>query len=156
MKTYSAKISEIQKKWFVIDATDLVLGRMATIVAKMLRGKHKASFTPHMDCGDNIIIINAEKVFLSGRKTDQKHGKKYYYHTGHPGGIKEQNASDILSGKYPERVVKLAVERMITRGPLGRAQLKNLYVYKGSEHKHAAQTPQLLDIASMNSKNSKK
>ena len=150
MKTYSAKPSDVQRKWFVIDAEDLVLGRMASIIAMRLRGKHKTIFTPHIDCGDNIIVINAEKVKLTGRKLANK---KYYWHTGHPGGIKERTAATTLAGAFPERVVQKAVERMVTRNPLGRAQMKKLYVYAGSEHPHEAQQPEVLDVASMNSKN---
>jgi large subunit ribosomal protein L13 len=150
MKTYSIKASEIDKKWYIIDATDLVLGRMASIIAMYLRGKHKPSFTPHMDCGDNIIVINAEKVRLTGNKLNDK---KFYWHTGHPGGIKERTIKQLLEGKYPERVVSKAVERMITRGPLGRQQMGGLKIYAGPNHPHEAQTPQVLDVASMNPKN---
>lgn len=150
MKTYSIKASEIDKKWYLIDATDLVLGRMASIIAMYLRGKHKPSFTPHMDCGDNIIVINAEKVRLTGNKLTDK---KFYWHTGHPGGIKERTIKQLLEGKYPERVVSKAVERMITRGPLGRQQMGGLKIYAGPNHPHEAQTPQVLDVASMNPKN---
>lgn len=155
MKTYSAKPSDIQKKWWVIDAKDLVLGRLASQTAILLRGKHKASFTPHMDCGDNVIIINAKYVHLTGKKGDPKNGKIYYRHTGFPGGIKEITAGKVLAGKYPERVVKMAVKRMISRNSLGAKQLGNLYVYPEGEHLHEAQKPQILDIASKNSKNRK-
>lgn len=150
MKTYSMKASEIDKRWYVIDATDLVLGRLASIVANRLRGKHKPTFTPHLDCGDNIIVVNAEKVRLTGNKLTDK---KFYWHTGHPGGIKERTMNQLLSGKYPERVIFKAVERMITRGPLGRKQMGNLKIYAGADHPHEAQAPQVLDIASMNPKN---
>ncbi|MBP9693035.1 MAG: 50S ribosomal protein L13 [Alphaproteobacteria bacterium] len=150
MKTYSMKASEVDKKWHVIDATDLVLGRLASIVAKYLRGKHKPSFTPHMDCGDYIIVVNAEKVRLTGNKLKDR---KFYWHTGYPGGIKERTMGQLLEGKYPERVVFKAVERMITRGPLGRQQMSGLKVYAGSNHPHEAQNPHILDIASMNPKN---
>ncbi|MBL4690837.1 MAG: 50S ribosomal protein L13 [Rhodospirillales bacterium] len=150
MKTYSAKPSDIEKKWFVIDAEDVVLGRMASIIALRLRGKHKPMFTPHMDCGDNIIVINAEKVKLTGKKLSDK---KYYWHTGYPGGIKSRTAGNILGGRYPERVVVKAVERMISRNPLGRRQMKNLHVYKGADHPHQAQSPEVLDVAAMNPKN---
>lgn len=150
MKTYSMKASEIDKKWYVIDATDLVLGRLASQVAKYLRGKHKPTFTPHMDCGDYIIVVNADKVRLTGKKlTDSK----FYWHTGHPGGIKERTIKQILESKYPERVVYKAVERMITRGPLGSQQMSALKVYAGPTHLHEAQSPQPLDIAAMNPKN---
>ncbi|RYE14210.1 MAG: 50S ribosomal protein L13 [Sphingobacteriaceae bacterium] len=153
MRTYSAKPSEIKKDWHLIDANGLVLGRLASIVAKMLRGKHKPTFTPHMDCGDNIIIINAEKVKLTGNKADPKDGKIYYHHTGHPGGIKQVTAGKLLQGRFPDRVIYKAVERMITRNPLGRQQMTHLYVYKGGDHKHSAQQPKILDIAIMNPKN---
>ena len=150
MRTYSAKPSEIEKKWWIIDAEGLVLGRLATIVAMYLRGKHKPTFTPHMDCGDNIIIVNAEKVRLTGSK---RTAKTYYWHTGYPGGIKSRTADKILDGAHPERVMQKAVQRMITRGPLGRVQMGNLKVYGGSEHPHEAQQPVMLDVGSMNAKN---
>jgi large subunit ribosomal protein L13 len=136
----------------VIDASGLVVGRLATIIALRLRGKHKPSFTPHVDDGDNIIVINAEKVVLTGRKRDQK---VYYHHSGFIGGIKERSAKFILEGRYPERIVEKAVERMLPRGPLGRKQLGNLRVYKGPDHPHAAQTPRVLDVASLNRKNAR-
>jgi large subunit ribosomal protein L13 len=152
MKTYSAKPAEIEKKWVLIDAEGLVVGRLATLIAMRLRGKHKASFTPHVDDGDNVIVINADKVVLTGRKyTD----KTYYWHTGYIGGIKERTARNILEGRFPERVLEKAVERMIPEGPLGRRQLKNLRVYAGTEHPHTAQQPQLLDVKSMNKKNAR-
>ena len=150
MRTYSAKPSEIEKKWWVIDAEGLVLGRLATIVAMYLRGKHKPTFTPHMDCGDNIVIVNAEKVRLTGSK---RTAKTYYWHTGYPGGIKSRTADKILDGDHPERVIQKAVQRMITRGPLGRVQMGNLKVYGGSEHPHEAQQPETLDVGAMNAKN---
>jgi large subunit ribosomal protein L13 len=150
MKTYSAKPAEIEKKWFLIDADGLVLGRLASQVAMILRGKHKTSYTPHMDCGDNVVIVNAEKVRLTGNK---RTAKTYYWHTGYPGGIKGRTADKILEGKHPERVILKAVERMVPRGPLGRQQMKNLRVYAGPEHKHEAQQPEPLDIAAMNPKN---
>lgn len=152
MKTYSMKASEAAegKKWILIDAEGLVLGRLAAEVAKILRGKHKPTFTPNMDCGDNVVIINAEKIALSGRKLTDK---KFYWHTGHPGGIKSRTIGQILEGEYPERVVQKAVERMVPRGPLGRKQMSNLKVYAGSEHPHEAQKPAVLDLAARNSKN---
>ena len=150
MKTYTMKPSEIEKKWLIVDAEGLVLGRMASIVANILRGKHKPGYTPNMDCGDNVVIINAEKVKLTGKKLTDK---KYYWHTGHPGGIKERTADKILGGAHPERVIIKAIERMIPRGPLGRQQMKNLKVYAGSDHPHEAQQPAPLDIAAMNPKN---
>lgn len=150
MKTFSAKPQDIENKWWVIDAQDVVLGRMASHVANMLRGKHKPTYTPHMDCGDNVVIINADKVKLTGKKRENK---MYYWHTGHPGGIKERTAEAILSGKYPERVVEKAIERMIPKGPLGREQLRRLRVYAGTDHPHVAQTPETLDFAAKNVKN---
>jgi large subunit ribosomal protein L13 len=150
MKTFSATPSDIEKKWVLIDAEGVVLGRLASQVAKILRGKHKPSFTPHMDCGDNVIVVNAEKVKLTGKKLSDK---KFYWHTGYPGGIKERTMGQILEGKYPERVVEKAVERMITRNNLGRQQMKNLRVYAGSEHPHEAQQPEVLDLQAMNPKN---
>ena len=151
-KTHSTKTAEIEKQWVVIDATGLVVGRLASIIALRLRGKHKPSFTPHMDDGDNIVVVNADKVVFTGRKKEQK---VYYHHTGYPGGIKERTAKFILDGRFPERVVEKAVERMLPRGPLGRKQLGNLRVYKGAEHPHEAQAPVTLDVAAMNSKNSR-
>ena len=152
MRTYSAKPSEIEKKWFVVDADGVVLGRLASIIAQYLRGKHKPTFTPHMDCGDNIIVVNAEKVKLTGNKLSQKH---YYWHTGYPGGIKSRRADHLLAGKHPERVLVKAVQRMITRGPLGRTQMSNLRVYAGGTHPHEAQQPEVLDVAAMNPKNAR-
>lgn len=150
MKTFSAKPAEVTKKWVIIDATGLVVGRLATLVAMRLRGKHLPTYTPHVDCGDNIIIINAAKVVLTGRKRDNK---VYYHHTGFIGGIKERTAKSILEGRFPERVVEKAVERMIPRGPLGRVQMGNLRVYPGAEHPHEAQQPETLDVGAMNRKN---
>lgn len=152
MRTYTAKPSEIEKKWVLIDAEGLVLGRLASIVAKILRGKHKPTFTPHMDCGDNVIIINAEKVKLTGNKRNQK---TYYWHTGYPGGIKSRTADKLLDGAHPERVITKAIQRMITRNPLGRQQMSNLRVYAGTEHPHEAQQPEALDVAAMNPKNAR-
>lgn len=151
-KTHSTKTAEIEKKWVVIDGTGLVVGRLASIIALRLRGKHKATFTPHMDDGDNIIVINAEKVIFTGRKREDK---VYYHYTGFQGGIKERTARFILEGRFPERVVEKAVERMLPRGPLGRKQLGNLRVYKGPEHPHEAQQPEVLDVGAMNRKNKK-
>ncbi len=150
MKTYSAKAAEIEKKWVLVDAEGVVLGRLASRIALILRGKHKVGFTPHMDCGDNVVVINAGKVKLTGKKLANK---IYYRHTGYPGGIKSRTAGQILAGKHPERVVKKAIERMIPHGPLGRQQIRNLRVYPGPEHPHAAQDPSPLDIAGMNPKN---
>jgi large subunit ribosomal protein L13 len=150
MKTYSAKPSDVDKKWYVIDAEGVVLGRLASVIATRLRGKHKTLYTPHIDCGDNIIVVNADKVHLTGRKAENK---IYYRHTGYPGGIKSRTAGAILEGKHPERLVLKAVERMISRNPLGRQQLRKLHVYKGTEHPHEAQKPEALDVAAMNPKN---
>jgi large subunit ribosomal protein L13 len=152
MKTYSAKPAEVEKKWVMIDAKGLVVGRLASIVALRLRGKHLPTYTPHDDCGDNVIIINADKVVLTGRKREQK---VYHHHTGFIGGIKERSARAILEGRFPQRVVEKAVERMLPRGPLGRQQLGNLRVYAGAEHPHAAQQPEAIDIAAMNRKNAR-
>ena len=150
MKTYSAKISEIEKKWILIDAEGLVVGRLASIIAMRLRGKHKPTYTPHMDCGDNVIVINAAKVVLTGNKLKKK---VYYRHTGYIGGIKERTAGAVMAGKFPERVLEKAVERMVPRGPLGRQQMKSLRVYAGPAHPHEAQTPVALDVGAMNPKN---
>ena len=150
MKTFSLKPADVDKKWVVIDAQNLVVGRLASIVAMRLRGKHKPTYTPHVDCGDHVIVINADKVTFTGRKRDQK---VYYHHTGYPGGIKERSAKSILDGRFPERVVEKAVERMLPRGPLFRQILGNLRVYKGAEHPHVAQQPEALDVASLNRKN---
>jgi len=150
MKTFSIKASEIQKNWILIDAEGVVLGRLAAEVSKILRGKTKPEYTPHMDCGDNVVIINAEKVHLTGKKLADK---KFYWHTGHPGGIKERTVGQLMESNKPEVVVQNAVRRMITRNPLGRQQFSNLYVYTGSEHPHAAQQPKILDIAGKNPKN---
>jgi large subunit ribosomal protein L13 len=150
MKTYSATPSDVDSKWYIIDAEDLILGRMASIIANMLRGKHKAMFTPNIDCGDNIVVINAEKVMLTGNK---RADKTYYWHTGYPGGIKSRTAEKILDGAHPERVISKAVERMLPKTVLGRQQIRKLKIYSGSEHPHDAQSPEVLDVASMNPKN---
>src|SRR5437660_10025250 len=152
MTSYVAKPAEIEKKWIMIDAEGLVVGRLASIVALRLRGKHLPTFTPHVDCGDNVIVINAAKIVLTGRKREKK---VYRYHTGYIGGIKERTARSILEGKFPQRIVEKAVERMLPRGPLGRVQLGNLRVYAGPDHPHAAQKPENLDVAAMNRKNSR-
>ena len=149
-KTYSAKPADIEKAWIVVDAEGLVLGRLASIIASRLRGKHKPTFTPNMDCGDNVVVVNAEKVRLTGNK---RTAKTYHWHTGYPGGIKSRTADKILDGKHPERVIIKAVERMIPRGPLGRRCMRHLHVYAGAEHPHEAQQPAALDVASMNPKN---
>ncbi len=150
MPTYTPKAGDTTRQWYVIDAQDVVLGRLAVEAAKLLRGKHKPTFTPHVDDGDNVIVINADKVVLTGRKRDQK---VYYHHTGYIGGIKERSAKSILEGRFPERVVEKAVERMLPRGPLGRRQLGNLRVYPGPDHPHEAQKPEALDVGAMNRKN---
>src|SRR3954451_14916171 len=149
-ETRSLKPAEVTKGWFVVDAEGLVLGRLASIIANRLRGKHKPQFTPHVDCGDNIVVVNADKVRITGNKPDQE---MFYYHTGFPGGIKGRTIRQRLESKHPQRVLEKAVERMITRGPLQRQQMKHLYVYAGPEHRHAAQQPHTIDVAAMNPKN---
>jgi large subunit ribosomal protein L13 len=151
MKTFSATPADIEKKWILIDAEGLVLGRLASIIANRLRGKHKPSFTPHMDCGDNVIVINADKVQLTGKKRQES----YYWHTGYPGGIKSRTKEQILVGEHPERVLTLAVKRMLPSNRLSRNIMTNLRVYAGSDHPHAAQAPEVLDVKSMNSKNTR-
>ncbi|PPD00157.1 MAG: 50S ribosomal protein L13 [Hyphomicrobium sp.] len=150
MSTYVAKPATVEKKWIVIDAQGLVVGRLATIIATRLKGKHKATYTPHVDCGDNVIVINAEKVVFTGAKREDK---VYYRHTGYPGGIKERSPRQILDGKHPERVVEKAVERMLARGPLQRQLMRNLRIYKGTTHPHEAQNPVAFDVAKLNRKN---
>ena len=153
MTTISTKQSDIEKKWILIDATDVVVGRLASFIAKRLRGKHLASFTPHVDDGDNVVVVNAEKIHFTGNKLSDK---KYFRHSGYPGGIKMQTPEDILSSKFPERILKKAVERMMPSGPLANKQLKNLKIYSGSDHPHESQKPELLDFKSMNEKNGKR
>jgi len=153
MKTFSAKPSDIDKKWLLIDASDLVVGRLAVFIAQRLRGKHKATFTPHMDCGDNIVVINAEKVAFTGNKREDK---EYFWHTGYPGGIKSRKAHQILDGKFPERILEKAVTRMMPGGPLSRQQLKGLRIYAGSQHPHAAQSPIATDVGALNPKNTRR
>lgn len=148
--TRSIKPAEVEKKWHVVDAEGLVVGRLAAIIANILRGKHKPSYTPHVDCGDHVIVLNADKVKFTGNKAAKK---VYYKHTGYAGGIKETTAEKILDGRFPERVLEKAVERMVPRGPLGRAQMKALHLYNGTEHPHDGQKPEVLDVASMNRKN---
>ncbi len=150
MKTYSAKPAEIERKWWLVDAKDVVLGRMAVVIADRLRGKHKAMYTPNLDCGDHVVVINAEQVKLTGNKVQDK---TYYWHTGYPGGIRSRTAEAILTGDHPDRVVRKAVERMIPKGKLGRAQLRKLKVYVGNEHPHEAQKPATLDLGALNPKN---
>lgn len=148
--TISLKPAEVTKAWVLIDAEGVVLGRLAVVIANHLRGKHKPQFTPHVDCGDNVVVVNAAKVRVTGSKPDQS---IFYYHTGYAGGIKGRTIRQRLDSQHPERVLEKAVERMITRGPLQRKQMKHLYVYAGAEHKHTAQQPQPLDVAAMNPKN---
>jgi len=154
MKTLATRPDDIKRKWYIVDATDLILGRMSAVVANYLRGKHKPYFSPSMDCGDFVIIINADKIHLTGKKRENK---MYYRHTGHPGGIKENTAKDILTGAFPERIIRKSIENMTKkRSPIGRAVMKKLFIYSGSEHPHSAQQPEKLDIAGMNVKNSKR
>lgn len=150
MKTYVAKPGEVEKKWIVIDAQGLVVGRLAALIATRLKGKHKPTYTPHVDMGDNVIVVNAEKAVFTGNKLNDK---VYYRHTGYPGGIKARTPRMIMEGKVPERVIELAVGRMLSRGPLQRKLMRNLKVYKGPEHPHMAQNPEALDVAKLNRKN---
>jgi large subunit ribosomal protein L13 len=150
MQTFVAKPGDLEKQWVLIDGTNLVVGRLATAIAMRLKGKHRAIYTPHVDCGDNVIVINADKVVFTGNKYDDK---RYFRHTGYPGGIKETSPRRIMEGKHPERVVAKAVERMLARGPLQRQLMRNLRIYKGAEHPHQAQNPVALDIAKLNKKN---
>ncbi|MFZ4809255.1 MAG: 50S ribosomal protein L13 [Hyphomicrobiaceae bacterium] len=152
MKTYVAKPGEVEKKWVVIDADGLVVGRLAALIATRLKGKHKATYTPHVDMGDNVIVVNADKVVFTGRKYEDK---VYHWYSGFPGGLKEKTPKMILEGRFPERVVEKAVERMLKRGPLQRKLMRNLKVYKGGEHPHAAQQPVALDVAKLNRKNAR-
>lgn len=153
MKTFVAKPADIEKKWIIIDAEGLVVGRLASVIASRLRGKHLPTFTPNADTGDNIVVINAEKVVFTGRKMQQK---KFYWHTGYPGGIKDRTMEKLIGGNHPERVLQNAVKRMLPKeSPLARKQFSNLFVYAGSEHPHEAQKPEVLDVAAMNSKNTR-
>lgn len=153
MKTFVLKPAEVQKTWIVVDAEDAVVGRLAAFVATRLRGKHRPDYTPHVDCGDNVIVINAEKVRFTGNKLADK---RFYWHTGHPGGIKDRTVGQILGGKHPERVIEKAVERMLPKeSPLARQQLSNLRVYAGPDHPHEAQQPQTVDFKSLNRKNAR-
>ena len=150
MKTYFAKPGELEKKWVLIDAQGLVVGRLASLIAMRLKGKHRATYTPHVDTGDNVIVINADKVVFTGAKTDDK---IYYRHTGYPGGIKQRTPRQLYNSKFPERILQLAVGRMLKRGPLQRKLMRNLKIYKGAAHPHEAQQPELLDVKSLNRKN---
>ena len=150
MKTYSVKPSDIVKKWYLVDATDLVLGRLAVVLANYIRGKHKVYFTPNIDCGDHVVVVNAEKIKLTGNKLNNH---MHYWHTGYPGGIKSKSYAQILEGKNPQEAIQLAVKRMVPKGPLGKQQLKKLYVYSGDKHPHDAQKPEPIDLIAMNKKN---
>jgi large subunit ribosomal protein L13 len=153
MRTFSLKAEQIKKDWVVIDAKDLVLGRLSALIASRLRGKHKPEFTPNMDCGDYVVVVNAEKIHVTG---DKMESHVFYWHTGYPGGIKQRTLKERLNSKFPERVICKAVERMLPKGPLGRQMMGNLKVYSGESHPHAAQQPKILDAASMNPKNLKR
>ena len=150
MATVNLKPADVEKKWVLIDAEDLVVGRLAALVARRLRGKHLPTYSPHVDCGDNIVVVNADKIVLTGRKRSDK---VYYWHTQHIGGIKERTARQILEGKFPGRIIEKAVERMLPDGPLARRQLRHLFVYAGPDHPHAAQQPQPLDVGALNRRN---
>ncbi|KPP82984.1 MAG: LSU ribosomal protein L13 RplM [Oceanicaulis sp. HLUCCA04] len=151
MKTFSAKPADVEHKWVVIDAEGAVVGRLAAYIATRLRGKHRPDFTPHTDCGDYVVVINAEKVKFTGNKFEDK---RYYRHTGHPGGIKETSPRKLIEGKFPERVLENAVKRMLPKeSPLARTQFSKLRVYAGTEHKHEAQQPEVIDFKSLNTKN---
>jgi large subunit ribosomal protein L13 len=150
MTTYVAKTGELEKKWVLIDAQGIVVGRLATIIAVRLKGKHKAAYTPHVDSGDNIVVINADKVVFTGNQTENK---IYQWHTGYPGGLKERTPRQILASKFPERILQKAVERMLKRGPQQRKLMRNLKVYAGATHPHEAQKPELLDVKALSSKN---
>lgn len=151
MKTYSAKPADVDKKWILIDAEGLIVGRLASIIAMRLRGKHKPMFTPHVDTGDHVIVVNAQKVVFTGKKRQQK---RFFWHTGYPGGIKDRRMEELLDGPHPERVLENAVRRMMPKdSPLARGQLTNLRVYAGPDHPHAAQNPEALDVRALNAKN---
>ena len=150
MKTYSVRPSDIVKKWYLVDATDLVLGRLAVVLANYVRGKHKVYFTPNIDCGDHVVVVNAEKIKLTGNKLNNH---MHYWHTGYPGGIKSRSYAQILEGKNPQEAIQLAVKRMVPKGPLGKEQLRKLYVYSGDKHPHDAQKPDPIDLKTMNRKN---
>jgi len=153
MKTFTAKPADVEKKWVVIDAEGAIVGRLAAYIATRLRGKHRPEFTPHVDTGDHVIVINADKVVFTGRKYQDK---RYYRHTGHPGGIKETSPRKVLEGRFPERVVEMAVKRMLPKeSPLARSQFSKLRVYAGAEHPHEAQNPEVVDFKSMNTKNAR-
>ena len=153
MKTTTLKKSEFKKEWHLLDATDISVGRLASRVSLILKGKNKPQFSPNLPVGDGVIIVNTDKVKFSGNKNTEK---KYYKHTGYPGGIKSRSVRQVLEGSFPERVLQMAVQRMMPKGPLGRDQLKKLKVYSGPEHPHQAQSPELLDFAVLNKKNRRK
>ena len=151
--TASLKPADVEKKWIVIDAQDAVVGRLATFIAMRLRGKHRPDYTPHVDCGDYVVVVNADKVKFTGRKLAQK---TYYHHTGHPGGVKARTAGAILAGKFPERILEKAVERMLPKeSPLAREQMTHLRVFSGPTHNHEAQQPEVVDFKSLNAKNAR-
>ena len=153
MKTFTAKPADVEKKWVVIDAEGAIVGRLAAYIATRLRGKHRPDYTPHVDTGDHVVVINADKVVFTGRKFQDK---RYYRHTGHPGGIKETSPRKVLEGRFPERVVEMAVKRMLPKeSPLARSQFSKLRVYAGAEHPHEAQNPEVIDFKSMNTKNAR-
>lgn len=150
-RTYNTRKEDVDKKWVIIDAENLVVGRLASLIAMRLRGKHLPTFTPHVDDGDNVIVVNAEKVAFTGNKRTQQ---TYYWHTGYPGGIKSRTADKVLDGRFPERVLEKAVQRMLPKdSPLARKQFKNLHVYAGPDHPHEAQQPEKIDVAALNPKN---
>ncbi|MDR3155980.1 MAG: 50S ribosomal protein L13 [Holosporaceae bacterium] len=153
MRTFFLKAGQVKKDWVLVDAKDLILGRLSAFVASRLRGKHKPEFTPHMDCGDYVVVINARQVQVTGHKMEDH---IFYWHTGYPGGIRQRTMRERLNSKFPERVLSKAVERMLPKGPLGRQMLKNLKIYSGENHPHAAQQPRVLDVAAMNTKNVKR
>ncbi len=151
MKTSFLKPADVEKKWYLIDAEGLILGRLSALIVTRLRGKHRPDYTPHIDCGDQIIVINADKIRVSGRKMTNR---IYYRHTGYPGGIKQVNTQEILKGKRPTRLLKEAVRRMLPKeSPLARKQLSDLRIYAGNEHPHTAQQPEKIDIKLLNEKN---
>lgn len=150
MKSFSATPKDVKDQWWIIDAEGVVLGRLASQVAMILRGKHKAMFTPHIDCGDHVVIVNADKIKITGKKLENK---KFFWHTGYAGGIKETTPIKTLRGKFPQRVIERAVMRMMPEGPLGTQQYKKMRVYAGTEHPHTAQQPKTLDLAAKNAKN---
>ena len=153
MKTFSLKKEDIKKNWLLIDAKDVVLGRLAAYSANILRGKNKPNYTPNQDCGDNLIIINSDKVLLTGKKSSDK---IYYRHTGYPGGIKETTPEKMIEKDKSNEIIKLANKRMIPSGPLGKKQLSNCKIYRGENHSHEAQNPKKIDFAKLNNKNSKR